>query len=94
MDESDYVAPVTPDCGMDDSDVENTVFEYSTRHPLDWVISGPRGELGSGPGRRFATVKLALAWATGKYGARLKWRIREASNNGGNRWAYLIDGRV
>lgn len=81
-----------PSCWMEDTDVEDTEFEYSTRHPDDWVISGPLGVYGKGPGRCFAIWSHAERWARGFYGARYKGKILEAATDGGNRWAFLIRG--
>lgn len=82
----------TPEYHLTDEDVEGMEIEYSTRHPSDWVISGPLGPHGKGPGRTFHSWKAARAWATEKYGTRLMGRIREAAMFGGNRWAFLIRG--
>lgn len=80
-----------PDCGMEDDDVERAEFDYSTRHPDDWVSSGPLPG-GGGPGRFFHSWDDAEAWAKSFYGARLKGRIPEAQREGHNRWAFLIKG--
>lgn len=81
--------PKTPDVGMDDDEVKNTAFEYSDRHPNDWVISGPLKD-SSTPGRRFRTWAQAEIWAQNKYGERLIRRVPEAA--AGGRWAFLIRG--
>lgn len=91
-DEDIEYLPSTPEVGMSDDEVENLEIEYSIRAPGDWVISGPLGAHGGGPGRRFATVKQAEAWVREKYQQRVKYRIPEATTNGGNRWAWLIKG--
>jgi hypothetical protein len=80
-----------PEYHMEDDEVENTQFEYSTRHPADWVISGPLAA-GAGPGRRFQAWEEAERWAKQFYGKRLKGRINEAQREGCNRWAFLIKG--
>lgn len=89
---ADVPALEVPEYHLSDEEVEETEFTYSTRAPEDWVISGPLGSLGGGPGRRFAHVKQAEAWARDKYGTRLKGRIPEATLNNGNRWAFLVRG--
>lgn len=86
------VTPTTPDCTMSEDDVAGMFVEYSTRAPGDWVISGPLGTHGGGPGRRFTNIKQAEAWVREKYGERVKYRITEATLSGGNRWAWLIKG--
>lgn len=85
-------APATPDCDMSDDEVAAGEFQYSTRHPDDWVSSGPLGDSGTGPGRPFASWKHAEYWAKKFYGVRLKGRINEAAIEGGNRYAFLIRG--
>lgn len=77
---------------MDDDEVENTDFEYSTRGPDDWVASGPLGDAGVGSGRRFADIREAAAWAKEFYGARFKGVIPESAREGVNRWAVLVKG--
>lgn len=77
---------------MDESEVEGMDVEYSTRGPNDWVLSGPLGVHGGGPGRRFASVKQAEEWVREKHGDRVIRRIPEAAHCGRNRWAYLIRG--
>lgn len=91
----------TPNVHMSDEDVEALPVEYSIRAPGDWVISGPLGAHGHGPGRHFPRIRDAEEWVRGKYGDLVRWRIKEASRStnaglgdpemrGGNRWAYLI----
>lgn len=77
---------------MEDDDVERSEFEYSTRAPEDWVISGPLGRESSGFGRYFDTWEAAEEWARGFYDKRLKGRVPEAQRDGHNRWAFLIKG--
>jgi hypothetical protein len=85
--------PLTiPEYHLGDDEVEAMFVDYSTRAPEDWVISGPLGGHGSGPGRRFDTIKEAQKWAKEKYGERLRGRISEATLFGGNRWAFLVRG--
>lgn len=92
-DDLDEAFPLTtPEYHLSDDDVEGMYVEYSTRAPGDWVISGPLGAHGRGPGRHFVTIGQATRWAREKYGRRLKGRITEAANFGGNRWAFLIKG--
>ncbi len=87
--EDDKYLPRAPDIGMDDDDVENTEFEYSDRAPTDYVVSGPLGPDGWGPGQRFNSVAAALIWLTRRVGGnRIKRRIVEAE--AGNRWAFLV----
>ena len=91
--EEDELEPLqltTPECDMSDEDVEQLPIEYSIRAPTDFVISGPLGAHGGGPGHRFATIKQAEAWVKKRYGDRVKYRIPEATTNNGNRWAWLI----
>lgn len=76
---------------MTDEEVEGTEFEYSTRSPTDWVISGTLPG-GRGPGRAFTNWSAAETWARNKYGGRLKGRIAEAATSDGFRWAFLIGG--
>src|SRR5690242_19782929 len=82
----------SPECWMEAEEVEAGCFAYSTRHPDDWVISGPLGPRGSGPGRRFMSWRLAEKWAREFYGERLRGRVAEAAIEGGNRWAFVIRG--
>lgn len=91
--DEDLESPLTtPEYHLSDDEVEGMEIEYSTRAPEDWVISGPLGAHGRGPGRRFFSIKQAHDWAREKYGPRLKGRIKEAALFGGNRWAFLIRG--
>lgn len=80
-----------PEYWMDEEEIEQTEFAYSTRHPSDWVISGPLAA-GGGPGRRFANWTQAERWAREFYGVRFRGRIAEAATEGHNRWAFLIRG--
>lgn len=91
-DETEKPPLTTPEYHLSDGEVEEMEVEYSTRHPSDWVISGPLGPHGRGPGRRFNSWKAAKRWAEEKYGSRLRGRLREAAMFGGNRWAFLIKG--
>lgn len=75
---------------MEDDEVAGTQFEYSDRAPTDWVLSGPLGEEGGGPGRRFDSLEDAENWVVAKHGDRVKRAVTEAVL--GNRWAYLIRG--
>ncbi len=85
--------PRTPEYFMEDEEVEGTDFEYSTRAPTDWVSSGPLGEHGRGPGRRFPNWATAECWARGFYKKRLRGRIPEAQRADGDRWAFVIRNR-
>lgn len=94
-DEGDGAEPddlCVPEYHLSDDEVASMDVAYSTRAKEDWVISGPLGSLGGGPGRRFHTIKLAEKWVREKYGDRVKYRITEATTNSGNRWAWLIRG--
>lgn len=82
--------PSVPEYHMDASEVEETEFHYSDRAPTDFVVSGPLGGHGRGPGRYFPSVKQAAAWARSTYGRKLLGRIDDATKFGGNRWAFLI----
>jgi hypothetical protein len=82
-------SPKTPDLHMEDDEVEGTEFEYSDRHPTDWVISGPLAD-GKGPGRYFRSFRAAEEWAREKYGDKFIRMIPEAKV--GKRWAALIKG--
>lgn len=84
--------PETPDHTMADDEVESTEFRYLTRHPNDWVISGPLGAHGKGPGRRFMGWRTAEAHVR-DLGHTILKRIQEAANFGGNRWAFLVKGK-
>jgi hypothetical protein len=90
--EDDYEPEMLPSCWMDDEEVESLNVSYSTRSPTDWVISGPLPE-GAGPGRRFDSWKVAERWAREFYGDRYKGRIREAANEGCNRWSFLLKAK-
>jgi hypothetical protein len=85
--------PPTPDYTMSDDEVADTEFQYSDRHPADWVLSGPLGKHGGGPGRRFPSWDWAEVFARKLHGNRVLRRIPEAALNGGNRWAFLIRGQ-
>ena len=91
LDEVDTELTV-PEYWMEDEEVEDANFAYSTRHPDDWVISGPLGSAGKGPGRRFPSWRAAEVWARGFYGRRLRGRVAEAATEDGNRWAFVIRG--
>jgi hypothetical protein len=91
-DESQPLPLTTPEYHLSDDEVEALEIEYSIRAPEDWVISGPLGAHGGGPGRRFINAQEAERWVREKYGDRVKYRIMEASNHHGNRWAWLIKG--
>lgn len=87
--EDEKYTPRTPDIGMDEDEVETLEFEYSVRAPGDYVVSGPLGPDGGGPGHRFNSVQAALIWLTRRIGGnRIKQRIHEAE--AGNRWAFLV----
>lgn len=90
--EDDTPVLTTPEYHLHDDEVEGMFIDYSTRAPEDWIVSGPLGPHGRGPGRHFPSMKLAWKWAKEKYGTRLKKRIIEATRFGGNRWAFLIRG--
>lgn len=83
--------PSTPTQDLSDDEVEGTEWDYSDRAPGDWVVSGPLGNLGGGPGRRFVTARQAERWCREKYGADFKRMIPEAIP--GDRWAALIRSR-
>lgn len=83
----------TPEFHLTEQEVELCEFEYSSRHPADWVVSGPMGPYGRNVprGRHFYSWEDAEAWAKEKYGARLVGRpagIPEESR----RWAFVIRG--
>ena len=78
-----------PDIGMEDDEVEFTEFVYSTRHPDDWVISGPLN--GGGPGRKFDSWRAAADWARGFYGNKYKGPAFPP-DDGALRWGFLIRG--
>lgn len=86
--EDEKFTPRVPDIGMDDDEVESLEFEYSTRALGDYVVSGPLGSEGTGPGHRFNSVHAALIWLTRRIGGkRIKQRITEAEPY---RWAFLV----
>jgi hypothetical protein len=82
-------APKTPDLHMEDDEVESTEFEYSDRHPTDWVVSGPLAD-NRERGRWFRGMRDAEAWCREKYGDKFIRMIPEAKI--GKRWAALIKG--
>jgi hypothetical protein len=82
---------LVPEYWMDDDEVEGVAFNYSDRHPDDWVISGPLGRA-KGPGRRFPSWGAAERWAREFYGSRFKGRVVEAYTPESTRWAFLIRG--
>jgi hypothetical protein len=73
---------------MGDDVVGKIDFDYSTRGPNDYVISGPISGRGSGPGREFLSADDAEAWGREHFGNRFKYRIRDSEKGG--RWAILI----
>ena len=73
---------------MGDDVVGKIEFDYSTRSPRDYVISGPISGRASGPGREFLSGDDAEVWAREHFGSRVKYRIRESERGG--RWAILI----
>ena len=73
---------------MGDDVVGKIEFDYSTRSPRDYVISGPISGRASGPGREFLSGDDAEIWAREHFGNRFKHRIRESERGG--RWAILI----
>jgi hypothetical protein len=89
-DELDSELARRPEYHMGDDEVESMEIDYSTRGPGDWVLSGPLGQHGGGPGRRFVSIQQAEAHARALHGDRVKCRITEATLFGANRWAYLI----
>jgi hypothetical protein len=91
-DEYDTPVPRIPDCGLNNEELEKLEVDYSDRHPADWVLSGPLGPNGGGPGRRFVTLDQARDHVTALHGDRVVRRIPEATKYGGNRWAFLIRG--
>lgn len=78
-----------PEYWMEADEVEGQEFAYSTRHPEDWISSGPLGD-GLGSGRRFPSWEEAERWARRFFGKRFKGRVAAASE--GPRWAFLIRG--
>ncbi len=90
--EAEPAGPSTPEYHHSDEEVEGMDIVYSIRAPEDWVLSGPLGVNGGGPGRRFASAPDAEAHVRKLHGDRVMWRIREASNSSCNRWAWLIRG--
>lgn len=77
-----------PSVLMNDDVVGKIDFDYSTRHPKDYVVSGPIDGRGKGPGRVFLSGDDAEGWAREFFGARFKHRIRESERGG--RWAILV----
>lgn len=73
---------------MSDEIVGKIDFDYSTRGPGDYVISGPLTGRGKGRGREFDTIDDAENWARQHFGNRFKYRIPESGKGG--RWAILI----
>jgi hypothetical protein len=90
--EDRVVVPTTPHCSMTPEEVADMPVEYSDRHPSDWVLSGPLGPHGGGPGRRFAHIGQAAAHVKALHGDRVLKRIPEATICYRNRWAFLIKG--
>lgn len=82
----------TPEYHMSDEEVEELEIEYSVRGSNDWVISGPLGSHGLGPGRRFMSMAAARRWVEEKHPGRIRHDIPEARLSGGNRWAFLLRG--
>lgn len=78
-----------PEYWMEDEDIEGLELDYSSRHPTDFVVSGPLPG-GSGPGRAFDSWSAAAKWARERYGTRLRWAIREADTDDNRRWALLV----
>jgi hypothetical protein len=70
-------APVTPDIGMTDDEVEATEFRYSVRGPDDYVVSRPLDY--------FRGPQLAERWARMKWGDRYKGRLQEAEQ-----WGHYV----
>lgn len=62
---------------------------YSTRSPLDFVVSGPIYPA-RGMGRAFFRAEYALEWAESKYGADRVSLIPESLDEGAVRWAVLV----
>lgn len=79
---------VVPTHTMDDTLVGKVDFDYSTRSPKDYVVSGPISGRGAGPGREFLTADDAEAWGREHFGNRFKARIFGSERGG--RWAILI----
>jgi hypothetical protein len=73
---------------MGDDVVGKIDFDYSTRGPKDYVVSGPIAGRGSGPGREFLSGDDAEVWGREHFGNRFKYRIRDSEKGG--RWAILI----
>lgn len=73
---------------MDDTLVGKIDFDYSTRSPEDYVISGPISGRGRGPGREFRSGDEAELWGREHFGNRFKARIFGSERGG--RWALLI----
>lgn len=79
---------IVPTITMDEDTVGKIDFDYSTRGPRDYVISGPISGRGKGPGREFNSGDDAEIWGRDNFGNRFKGRIRESERGG--RWALLI----
>ena len=72
-----------------EEEVEATEWEYSDRAPTDFLVSGPLGADGVGPGRVFASHRHAEIYVRSKYGTRVRRAAPEAEMDG-ERWAFLI----
>jgi hypothetical protein len=77
-----------PTIVMDDATVKQIPFNYPTRGPGDYVVSGPISGKSTGKGREFISGSDAEEWGRAHYGARFKYRIFDAEKGG--RWALLI----
>lgn len=84
-----YASPV---CDDDDDLVAGTDFDYSDRAEGDWVLSGPLGPNGHGPGTSCDDMVAAEAHARKLHGDRVKRPITDAVPHG--RWAFLIKKAV
>lgn len=79
---------IVPTIVMGDDIVGKIDFDYSTRAPGDYAVSGPISGRGAGPGREFLSANDAEDWGREYFGNRFKHRIFESEKGG--RWAFLV----
>lgn len=77
-----------PTALMDEELIGKVDFDYSTRGPGDYVVSGPITGKSTGPGREFNLSDDAEEWGRAHFGDRFKYRIFDAEKGG--RWAILV----
>lgn len=86
---ADHISYQPPSVDSSLEEVEQSTYDYPDSPPDSFVVSGPLGPEGGGPGRRFPTIEDAECWAIDKYGV----ARRLVESELGGRWAFRVKPR-